>query len=313
MKALKKLAVLLTVIALTGALSGLVLSQTEAGAQVFITGLRGPFMELFRSLQAGDLVLLQNGGLLGGTVKEQAFKVGDRSIPREKILLIAWPASGTGAGAGATATVYLKDGTQIQGVIHGSGITEKLPTGEELSLPFAQLRGLIFKVELPAPPTPPSPGQGQQEGAPPSEAQLRRAQSALFPLFSGLQGSALLQVALEGLQKFDLLVFPEGQVLSGAIENKAFTLESPIFGRHTLAAADLAQIIFDDPDVVVLRIGDRVSGTVTPDGDGRIRATLATGSAVSLAKGDLGGLTFKLPAGPLGGGGRPRFQPGPGR
>jgi hypothetical protein len=305
---LKKLAVLLAVVALAGASSGHLLGQTTGQGFIAI-GPRGPFMELFRSLQVGDLVLLQNGGLLSGTVKQQEFTIGDRTIPREKILLIAWPA----AGAGATATAYLKDGTQIQGVMQGSGITERLPTGEELSLPFAQLRGLIFKVELPVP-TAPSPGQ---EGPPPSQGpsqeELRRAQSTLFPLFSGLQGSALLQAALEGLQKFDLLVFPNGQVLSATIENKAFTLESPIFGRHTLAVADLAQVIFDDPDVVVLRIGDRVSGTVTPDGDGRVRATLAIGSAVSLAKGDLGGLTFKLPAGPLGGGGRPRFQPGPGR
>lgn len=316
MKMLKKLTALLAlaVVVLAGASSGLMLGQTEGTGtgtiQVFIAGPRGPFMALFRSLQAGDLVLLQNGGLLSGTVKQQVFKIGDQAIPREKILLIAWPAAG--AATSAIATAYLKDGTQVQGVMQGS-ILERLPTGEELSLAIAQLRGLIFKVELPVPPAP-TPGQ---EGPPPSQGpsqeELRQAQGALFSLFSGLQGSALLQAVLEGLQKFDLLVFPNGQVLSATIENKAFILESPIFGRHTLAVADLSQIVFDDPDVVVLRIGDRVSGIVTPDGDGRVRATLATGSAVSLAKGDLGGLTFRLPAGPLGGGGRPRFQPGPGR
>ncbi len=305
MKMFKEMMVLLTAVALLGALSsGLMLGQTEAAsAQPFIVvGSRGPFMELFRSLQAGDLVLLQNGGLLSGTVQQQEFTIGSKIIPRDKILLITWPAGGA-AGSGP-AQVYLKDGTQVQGVLQTSSITEELPTGEELSLPIPQLRGIIFKVELPSP---------SEEGTPPSQEQLRRAQSTLFPLFSGLQGSALLQAILEGLQKFDLLVFPNGQVLSGSIENKAFTLESPLFGSHTLAVADLAQIIFDDPDVVVLRIGDRVSGSVTPDGDGKIRATLATGSAVSLAKTELGGLTFKLPAGPLGGGGRPRFQPGPGR
>ncbi|MGQ9477250.1 MAG: hypothetical protein ACUVRH_02010 [Candidatus Bipolaricaulia bacterium] len=304
----KKVVVLLAVVTLFGVLSGgLLLGQTEAAtAQPFVVGPRGPLMELFRSLQAGDLVLLQNGGLVSGTVQQQEFTIGSKIITRDKILLIAWPAGGA-AGPGP-AQVYLKDGSQVQGVLQTSSITEKLPTGEELSLPITQLRGIIFKIELPATP---SPGQ---EGTPPSQEQLRRAQSTLFPLFSGLQGSALLQAILEGLQKFDLLIFPNGQVLSGSIENKTFTLVSSIFGSHTLAVADLAQIIFDDPDVVVLRIGDRVSGSVTPDGDGRIRATLAaTGSAVSLAKTELGGLTFKLPAGPLGGGGRPRFQPGPGR
>lgn len=307
----KRMVVLLAVVALFGAISsGLVLGQTEAASdQPLVVGVSGPLMKLFRSLQAGDLVLLQNGGLVSGTVQQQEFTIDDRSISKDKILLIAWGvASATEMeGESPTAQVYLKDGTQVQGVLQTSSITEKLPMGEELSLPIPQLRGIIFKIELPAPPSP------SQEGTPPSQDQLRRAQSTLFPLFSGLQGSALLQAILEGLQKFDLLVFPDGQVLSGSIENKTFTLESPIFGSHNLAVTDLAQIIFDDPDMVVLRIGDRVSGTVTPDGDGKIRATLATGSAVSLAKTELGGITFKLPAGPLGGGGRPRFQPGPGR
>lgn len=314
LKMFRKLMAFSAVVALAVALSGgLLLGQTEAGAEVaqpFVVGPRGPFMELFRSLGAGDLVLLQNGGLVSGTVQQQEFTIGNQPISRDKILLIAWGVASATTSERPTAQVYLKDGTQVQGVLQESGITETLPTGEQVSLPITQLRGIIFKVELPEPSAPPAPGEA---GTALSQEQVRRAQGTLFPLFSGLQGSALFQAILEGLQKFDLLVFPNGQVLSGSIENKTFTLVSSIFGSHTLAVTDLSQIIFDDPDRVVLRIGDQVSGTVTPDGDGRIRATLASGSSVSLAKGDLGGITFKLPTSAMGGGGRPRFQPGPGR
>lgn len=302
----RKVMVFLAVVALSGVLSsGLLLGQTEAASsQPLLVRVRGPLMELFHSLQAGDLVLLQNGGLLSGTVQQEEFTIDDRTISKDKILLIAWGvASATEMeGESPTAQVYLKDGTQLQGVLQVSSIAETLPTGEELSLPISQLRALIFKVEV-----------GLPESPAPSQEAREQVRQALFPLFSGLQGSALFQAILEGLQKFDLLVFSNGQVLSGSIENKTFTLVSSIFGSHTLAVTDLAQIIFDDPDMVVLRIGDQVSGTVTPDGDGKIRATLATGSAVSLAKTELGGITFKLPTSPLGGGGRPRFQPGPGR
>ncbi|MDH7504574.1 MAG: hypothetical protein QHH25_00255 [Candidatus Acetothermia bacterium] len=310
----RKIMLLLAVLAVSAGLGGTAsFGQTEAestvSVQLFVGGPRMAFFELFHALEAGDLILLQNGGLASGAVQEQQFTIGSRTLARDQILLIAWPAAGTTQEANPVAQVYLKDGSQVQGALQASSITLVLPTSESAALSVDQLRGIIFKVERPEMPAPP-----EQPGAnPPSEAQVRQAQSSLFPLFSGLQGSALFQAIIQGLQKFDLLVFPDGEVLSGTIENQTFTLVSTIFGSHPLAVADLAQITFDDPDVVVLRIGDRVSGIVTPDGDGKVRATLATGSAVRLAKEELGGISFKAPAGPLGGGGRPRFQPGPGR
>jgi len=301
---LKKITVSLLVLALCGALIGglplLGQEQSQAGGgRGPMVPTRGPGMflfMLFNSLRADDLVVLQNGSLASGTVEEEEFTVGGKTLSRDEILLISWGAAGEATEGNPTAQVLLKDGSQVQGVLQISSITEKLPTEEEMNLPIAQLRGIIFKVELP------------QDA---SEKQLR---DALFPLFKGLRGNVLLRAILQGLQKFDLLILPQGGLLSANIENEEFTLDSPIFGVHTFAVEDIAQIIFDDPDRLTLRIGDQVSGTVTPDGDGKIHASVVvTGNELSLAKDELQAVLFKLPAGSLGGGGRPHFQPGPGK
>jgi len=297
----KKITVSLLVLALCGTLIGslplLGQEQSQAQGQQKPMVPQGPGMflfMLFNSLQADDLVVLQNGSLASGTVEEEEFVVGNRTLSRDEILLISWGAAGE-ATESPIAQVLLRDGGQVQGTLQASSIIERLLSGEEVELPVAELRGIIFKVELP-------------EDA--SAAQLK---GAFFPLFKGLRGNTLLQAILQGLQKFDLLIFPQGELLSADIGNEEFTLNSPIFGVHTFAVADLAQIIFDDPDRLVLRIGDQVSGTVTPDGDGQVRATaVATGAMLSLAKDELQAVLFKLPAGSLGGGGRPHFQPGPG-
>ena len=251
---------------------------------------------LFNSLRADDLVVLQNGSLVSGTVEQEEFTVGGKTLSRDKLLLISWGAAGEAAES-PTARVLLKDGSQVQGALQASSIAVKLPTGEEMNLPIAQLRGIIFKVELP------------------QNAQPEQFHSTFFALFNGLQGNVLLRAILQGLQKFDLLILPQGALLSANIENEKFTLDSPIFGIHAFAVADIAMIVFGKPDQLTLRTGDRVSGTVTPDGDGKIRATAVaiTGSTLSLAKNELQAVLFKLPVGALGGGGRPHFQPGPGK
>lgn len=298
---LKKISMLLLVMTLFGVLIGgsppLGQAQPEMpeGGPVASRGPRMGFFTLFNTLRAGDLVILQNGGQLGGTVEQENFTISNRTISRDEILLISWGAAGEAAEESPTAKVLLKDGSQLQGTLESSSITVRLSIGESVTLAQGQLRGIIFQLELP-------------EGA-----QMRRLHETIYPLFRGLQGTALLQVILEGLQKFDLLIFPDGGVLSVDIENEEFTLDSPIFGVYTLAVADIAQIIFDDPDWLVLKIGDQVSGTVTPDGGGAVRATAITGSALSLTKDELGGITFRLPEGSLGGGGKPHFQPGPGK
>ncbi len=245
----------------------------------------------FHSLREGDLLLLRDGSVVSGRIPAEAFTLetaeGPRTVAREDVvaLVLARPDE-----EGAEDRLHTWEGERLAGRLQRD-LTVEVVLDRRVPLDPARVKAVLLQTDLIDPRRRPNPAVFRQ----------------LFGLFSDL---------LASVTKFDLLVFPNRWVASVALENRgelAFTLESPIFGTFTFGASQIAAVIFgrgeNDPDVLMLQNGDRVSGRVTGRSD--LSGTVAGFPELAFAfpkdalREELSRIVLKMPVRLFGGGGRP--------
>jgi hypothetical protein len=285
-------------------------------------GARQSLEVFFRSLAAGDLVLLSSGGALSGTVQGEQFTVNPSSgqaqtLAKANIAMMTFGSK--------TDQVVLMSGDLVSGSVQVDNLTITLPTGTQVSIPKAQIAATIFKI------TPPAGGEGST-----TTPQQRQG---FFKLFRSLQAQNLFQLFAKSLTSYDLAVFPGQQqqqssngnqlfftanpILSGKIVNTQFVFNTNLFGSQTFKASDVASIQLaaagSNPgsDFITLKTGDRLSGTLDDSNPIQFQAVAMTDSqgqpvTLTFKHGDISQVVFRLPASAFGGGKGPGFQGGPG-
>jgi hypothetical protein len=257
-----------------------------------IFGPRDVLPLFFRSLTVADLIILEDGSVLSATVLTSEFILssakGTQTLNRDDLIAIIFE-SGV---RDALDTLFLKAGEKLTGKLEFTEIEAELVLTDKISLNFEpdEIRAIIFRL--------------------PPEEELRRNPAIFFRQLFGFFNPLLVSVT-----KFDTLVFLDGRVASVSFENRdelAFTIDSPVFGTFTFSAPQIAWVLFgrspDQPDQLVLKNGDRVSGTVTAQQD--LRGTLASGGMEILLLKDqlreqVKQILFKIPVRLFGGGGPP--------
>ncbi len=278
-------------------------SQAQQGGPA--GGARQALESFFRAMTAGDLALLTHGAAISGTVQgdQFTFNASDsgqvRTLPRGEIALMSF-------GEKSDQLVLLS-GDTLTGTLQVSSLTIQLPTGVEITLPKSEVKTLILKISMPA------PGSG-----PPSEA----GRQSFFRIMRGLHAQNLFQLFVKSLTTYDLAIFPNQQLLSGAIVNEQFVFHTTLFGTLTLKASDVTSIeLAADPessrDFISLKTGDRLSGLLDEQSAIQFQPAAlkdAEGKPVTLTleRGKVARVSFRLPASAFGGGQGPGFGGGPG-
>jgi hypothetical protein len=279
--------------------------QQNAGAP----GARQAIESFFRALSAGDLVLLKDGGALSGTVQGDQFVVNlssgqSQTLKYSDIALMSF--------GDKTDQVVLMDGSQVSGSVQIDKLSTQLPTGAQMTVAKSNIAMMIFKLPLP------TEGQQGQQGSSTTPQQRQN----LFKLFRGLQAQGIFGLFAKSLTSFDLAVFPNQELVSGAIVNQQFVFNSALFGKLTFKASDVAEIDLaasgsSNPDFITLKTGDKLSGTLDAQSAIQFQPVGLTdnqGQPVTLTfnRGDVARVVTRLPASAFGGGKGPGFQGGPG-
>ena len=252
----------------------------------------------FLSLTAADLLLMRDGSVVSGHVQNDQFTlVSDQEDPRtfaiDELIAVFF-----GQNEDEPDRVYLSSGDRLLGNVEADTIDTLLSLDRSASIPRDQIRGIFF--QLPA-------LESQRQSSIAVVRQFTRQ-------FSGFFGSLIASAA-----KFETLVFAGGganSVLLGNREELAFTFESSIFGTFTFDPTDLAWVRFGqrpgEPDELVLKNGDRVSGRVTMSGNLQFQWP-SLGLTASLSEetvsSEVRQIVFKIPVRFFGGGGGHPRQP----
>jgi len=187
--------------------------------------------------------------------------------------------------------VLLKSGQTLQGRLQDESFRIQLATGDEVTLPRANLRGVIFRI------LPEEEGQGLQPVPQPGE---------VLPLLRKLLDNPLIDQIINSLTKYDWFMLRDGGLASGSVIDETFPFRSrdgqvsPLF-REALSLILLGRQ--PGTDLVVLKTtGARLIGTLEME---KIRVRLAhqLDTATELVKEQLQGIFFRVIS--LGGGGPP--------
>ncbi len=297
------LGVVLAVLLLAGWTSGVSQPQHAPGGP---GGARQAFESFFRAMLAGDLALLINGAALSGTVQGDQFTFNvspsgqSRTLNRSEIALINFGEQ--------SDQLVLTSGDTLTGRAQIDPLALTLPTGAEVTIPKSETRLTIFKLNLPTP-----------TGGPPSEAD----RMAMFRIMHGLQSQNLFALFVKALTTYDLAVFSNQQVWSGAILNQQFVFHTTLFGTVTLKASDVTSIELTTDtstgrDFISLKTGDRISGELDEDSSIQfqpvgLKDDQGQPVTLTLKRGEVSRVSFRLPASAFGGGQGPGFGGGPGR
>ncbi|HED03839.1 MAG TPA: hypothetical protein ENI60_03620 [Candidatus Fraserbacteria bacterium] len=265
------------------------------------SGARQLIRSFFIAMTAGDLVLLKDGGAISGTVQDDQFKVelssgGAKVLKRSEIALISF--------GGKTDQLVLTSGDLLSGTIQAKSLSIVAPNGDSLTLPQSAIATMIFKLDLPT--------KGHRPANP----------RALFKLFRSLRSQNIFLRFARSLTSFDLAVFPNRELWSGKVTNQQFVFHSALFGTLTFKTTDVAAIeLASDPksgsDFITLKSGDRLSGAL--DAKSAIEfqpvglSAQAQSASLTLKRGEVTQVVFRLPASAFGGGHGPGFQGGPGK
>jgi hypothetical protein len=257
-------------------------------------------------MQAGDLALLNNGAALSGTVQGDQFTFNvspsgqSRTLSRSEIALINFGEQ--------SDQLVLTSGDTLTGTAQIDQLTLTLPTGADVPFPKSETKLTIFKLNLPTP-----------TGGPPTEAQ----RAALFKIMRGLQSQNLFALFVKALTSYDLAVFSNQQVWSGAIVNQQFVFRTTLFGTVTFKASDVTSIelaadLTAGSDFISLKTGDRISGVLDEASNIQfqpigLKDDQGQPVTLTLKRGEVARVSFRLPASAFGGGQGPGFGGGPGR
>jgi hypothetical protein len=254
----------------------------------------------FLSLTQADLALMRDGSVIGGQIQNGELtlasdQLGAQTFPIDELIAVFF-----GLNDEDPDRVYLRSGDRLLGRVEVEAIDLSLALDEAVSILRDQMRGIFFRL--------PTSESGRQA----SIAVVRQFTRQFGGFFSSLIASAA---------KFETLVFEGSGASSVLLENKeelAFTIESAIFGTFTFGPTDLAWVRFGqrpgEPDELVLKNGDRVSGLVTVSGEIRFRwPSLALDASLSgdELRSEIRQIVFKIPVRFFGGGGGQPARPTP--
>lgn len=192
--------------------------------------------------------------------------------------------------------VILTNGQAVTGRFGTDELTISLPSGSTATLAQDQISTIMFQN---------TPG-------------------AFMQVMRTLRSQNLFAVFAKALTTYDTVVFSNGQLLSGRITNESFAFTSPTFGTFTTSKDNVSQLeIAEDADeangdAITLKTGDRVTGTLSEQSLPQFQAAsvLDSGgqpSTLTLDRGEITRVVFRLPASAFGGGGRgPGIGGGPG-
>lgn len=295
--------VVLAVLLLAGWTSGVSQAQQTSGGP---GGARQAFESFHRAITAGDLILLSNGAAISGTVQGEQFTFiasnsgQSRTLNRSEIALINFGEQ--------SDQLVLTSGDTLTGRAQIDQLTLTLPTGAEVTIPKSETKLTIFKLNLPTP-----------TAGPPSQAD----RAAMLRIMHGLQSQNLFALFVKALTTYDLAVFSNQQLWSGTIVNQQFVFHTTFFGTVTLKASDVTSIeLAADPsagsDFISLKTGDRISGALDEGSSIQFQPVVLKDDegqpvTLTLKRGDVSRVSFRLPASAFGGGQGPGFGGGPGR
>lgn len=297
------LGVVLGLLLLTGWTSGVSQAQPALGGP---GGARQAFESFHRALTAGDLILLTNSAAISGTVQGDQFTFNvspsgqSRTLNRSEIALISFGEQ--------SDLLVLTSGDTLTGTAQIDQLTLTLSTGAEVTIPKSETKLTIFKLNLPSP-----------TSGPPSEGD----RMAMFRIMHGLQSQNLFALFVKALTTYDLAVFSNQQIWSGAIVNQQFVFHTTLFGTVTLKASDVTSIelaadLTAGSDFINLKTGDRISGELDEDSSIQfqpvgLKDDQGQPVTLTLKRGEVSRVSFRLPASAFGGGQGPGFGGGPGR
>jgi len=299
MKARTLAVALVIAILLSAGATDLTTQAQQSGDSAF--GARQLLNSFFVALTTGDLVLLQNGGALSGTIQSDQLPVTLSSgksemLKRGDVALVSFGQK--------SDQFVLTSGELVSGALQMDDISISLLNGTSITLPKSSLTMISFKMSLPSGHL--SPGNHK----------------LMFQIFRGLGSQNIFASFAKSLTSFDLAVFPDKELWSGKIVNQQFVFHSELFGTLTfdasaVAAIELAASPDAGSDLITLKSGDRLSGTLDAKSTIQFQPlglTDQAGQQLSLTfqRGQLAEAVFRLPASAFGGGHGPGFQGGPG-
>ena len=264
-------------------------------------GARQLIRSFFFAMGSADLVLLKDGGAISGAIQNDQLQItlssgGSKLLKRGDIALISFGEK--------TDQLVLTNGDLLSGKVQAASLQLTTPNGAALDLPTPTIATMVFKLDLPT--------AGHRPANP----------RALFKLFRSLQSQNIFGLFAKSLTSFDLAVFPNRELWSGKVTNKQFVFNTTLFGTLTFKAADVAAIeLASDPksgsDFITLKSGDRLSGALDEKSAIQFQpvgfTAQAQSASLTLKRGEVTQVVFRLPASAFGGGHGPGFQGGQGK
>lgn len=249
----------------------------------------------FPAMTSGDLLLLQDGGVLGGTLTAESFEFVPASGPAESYPRDRIAAVNLGGGDEADQMTLI-NGETLVGQFSTGELAMSLPNGSDANISQTGVGTII----------------------------LQKTPEEFYQVMRGLRSLNMFAVFAKALTTYDTVIFANDQILSGQIANESFTFTSPTFGTFTASAEDVAELELaasadeEGGDAITLRTGDRVTGTLAEDSLPQfqpigIAADDGQANTMTLERGQMERVVFRMPASAFGGGGRgPGIGGGPG-
>lgn len=264
---------------------------TTTAQEERVLGPQHAILLVAQSLSQFDALLLSNGGMANGMVRNESFTFalegsGTRTLSREEIDTLD-----LGFEERPLDRVLLKSGEVLQGRLQDEDFQVQLATGDEVLLPRASLRGLIFKIPLEEfGPLVPEPGQPIWS----------------LPILRRLLDNPLADELIGSLTKYDWLLLRNNGLASGSVMDETLFFRSRD-GQVTPLFREAISLILvgrrPGTDLIVLKTtGDRLIGVLEME-KFHVRLTHQPDSSTELAKDQLAGIFFRVTS--LGSGGPP--------
>jgi hypothetical protein len=249
------------------------------------------------TLKVADLMLLNDGGAISGTLIGEEFAVtlagsGETvNYERSDVASISFGES--------TDSILLTQGDLILGIVEAESFSLMTRDGSEVIVAKNDLALTAF-----------------QFGA--------ISKSTFSKIFDGLQAQNIYGLFAQTLSTYDLVMYRDGRIWSGYLLNNTFTFHTKSFGTITLSDKDMSGIKLTTDttigqDYVTLKTGDVVDGQLDDASLPRFEPialvdTLGQSLIQILQREDVVFVTYRQLASTFGGGGSgPGFGGGSGK
>lgn len=237
---LSKFKLMLVGLVLAGLLGGVFVGQAQQGQLI---GAEHAIVIVARAATQFDILLLANRGIVSGTILNETFTISleggpTRTVAKEEIATLDLKGNGRLQDRIILRSQKGLHGEMLQGDLQVKDFQLRLASGEEITLPRAQVQGAImqFPVEGLPIPDPREPGP-------------------MVKVFKYLLGSPLTPEVVNSLTKYDWLWLNNDGLLSGSSTNKVFRFQ----GGNQFQKKELSVILFARQNaLVVLKTGEFV-------------------------------------------------------